>query len=254
LQIAPSDVLLIDDARLPDGMQHNWPVKAIADHVAQAVSRFRPQQVSLCWHVDTFGQRREDSPSMGYVLLPCRYSRLTRVGYQGTPTIRQSMLALSRGGAQRPAAAAVPTYHSSGSLKLFPCYASTWGPWTPCCHARLRGCTLGASGSSGSACAWCGCGQGQHGERCGRTRAKWSGKRERSADATRFAAGDLPMYKFQSMLLLCLAGTGACGWSSRGTCTSTPVCGFSSRSGLTIASCEPGWQPDKAGFSRWLSF
>ncbi len=45
LQVEPEDVVLVDDARLPDGMHQRWQPEAVAEHVAQAVQRFRPSQV-----------------------------------------------------------------------------------------------------------------------------------------------------------------------------------------------------------------
>lgn len=45
LQIEPEDVVVVDDARLPDGMHQRWQPEAVAEHVAQAVQRFRPDKV-----------------------------------------------------------------------------------------------------------------------------------------------------------------------------------------------------------------
>ncbi|KAL4443939.1 hypothetical protein ABPG75_011676 [Micractinium tetrahymenae] len=45
LGIEPDDVILVDDARLQDGMHQRWQPEAVAEHVAQAVRRFRPGQV-----------------------------------------------------------------------------------------------------------------------------------------------------------------------------------------------------------------
>ncbi|KAL4426171.1 hypothetical protein ABPG77_007453 [Micractinium sp. CCAP 211/92] len=45
LGVEPEDVVLVDDARLPDGMHQHWQPEAVAEHVAQAVQRFRPSQV-----------------------------------------------------------------------------------------------------------------------------------------------------------------------------------------------------------------
>lgn len=62
LQIEADDIVLVDDPSLPDGMLQQWPPAVVATHVAQAVRRFKPQQVSsrmgrpchpwgsLCWH------------------------------------------------------------------------------------------------------------------------------------------------------------------------------------------------------------
>lgn len=44
-QVDPGDVALVDDTRLADGMHQHWQPQVVAEHVAQAVRRFRPGQV-----------------------------------------------------------------------------------------------------------------------------------------------------------------------------------------------------------------
>ncbi|EFN59552.1 hypothetical protein CHLNCDRAFT_33970 [Chlorella variabilis] len=45
LGIEADDIVLVDDPSLPDGMLQQWPPAVVATHVAQAVRRFKPQQV-----------------------------------------------------------------------------------------------------------------------------------------------------------------------------------------------------------------
>ena len=44
-QMGRDDVVVVDDARLQDGMQQHWPPEVVARHVALAVRRFRPARV-----------------------------------------------------------------------------------------------------------------------------------------------------------------------------------------------------------------
>lgn len=49
LQIRRHDVMLVDDARLQDGLHQAWPADAVAEHVAVAVQRLRPTEASGAW-------------------------------------------------------------------------------------------------------------------------------------------------------------------------------------------------------------
>lgn len=57
-QVPRLDVFLADDPRLQDGMQQRWPPEAVAEHVAQAVQRLRPDRV----RGDGGGRRQEGRP------------------------------------------------------------------------------------------------------------------------------------------------------------------------------------------------
>ena len=50
LQILRQDVLLVDDPRLQDGLHQAWPADAVAEHVAAAVQRLQPGEVSGACH------------------------------------------------------------------------------------------------------------------------------------------------------------------------------------------------------------